>query len=242
MAAYIALFISLVSLILMIVILIRFKKLFSTDAIIDKTKSQMNRVIMDVNNNANRDLELINESSRRLRALLNEADKKMEAFREASQLLRNLIAEAEKAGSGRKRTSVYSEKEKKNPVIDPDATFTVNEKFPEHQGSLFDEPEPKPVLKDETVLTQDGAAYKEVPLFITKVYDEKPVTPAKESQSEQASQNINNQYRPQFKVPKTDKSLKDKVEQLFRQGMQIDDIAAELSCPSSEVQFIIDML
>ena len=72
MAAYIALFISLVSLILMIVILIRFKKLFSTDAIIDKTKSQMNRVIMDVNNNANRDIELINESSRRLRALLNE--------------------------------------------------------------------------------------------------------------------------------------------------------------------------
>ena len=61
MAAYIALFISLVSLILMIVILIRFKKLFSTDAIIDKTKSQMNRVIMDVNNNTNRDIELINE-------------------------------------------------------------------------------------------------------------------------------------------------------------------------------------
>ena len=69
MAAYIALFISLVSLFLMIIILIRFKKLFSTDAIIDKTKSQMNRVIMDVNNNANRDIELINESSRRLRAL-----------------------------------------------------------------------------------------------------------------------------------------------------------------------------
>ena len=62
MAAYIALFFSLVSLILMIVILIRFKKLFSTDAIIEKTKAQMNRVIMDVNNNANRDLELINES------------------------------------------------------------------------------------------------------------------------------------------------------------------------------------
>ena len=70
MAAYIALFISLVSLILMVVILVRFKKLFSTDAIIEKTKSQMNRVIMDVNNNANRDLELINESSRRLRALI----------------------------------------------------------------------------------------------------------------------------------------------------------------------------
>ena len=96
MAAFIALFISLVSLILMIVILARFKKLFSTDSIIEKTKSQMSRVIMDVNNNANRDIELINESSRRLRALLNEADKKMENFQEAMQLLRNTIAEAEK--------------------------------------------------------------------------------------------------------------------------------------------------
>ena len=61
MATYIALFISLVSLILMIVILVRFNKLFSSDSIIEKTKSQMNRVITDVNANANRDMELINE-------------------------------------------------------------------------------------------------------------------------------------------------------------------------------------
>ena len=40
MAAYIAIFLSLVCIILMIIILIRFKKLFSTDAIIDKTKAQ----------------------------------------------------------------------------------------------------------------------------------------------------------------------------------------------------------
>ena len=33
----------------------------------------------------------------------------------------------------------------------------------------------------------------------------------------------------------------DKVERLFNQGMQIEDIAAELSCSTSEVQFIIDM-
>ena len=48
MAAWIALFISLVSLILMIVILIRFKKLFSTDAIIEKTKAQIEREIAEI--------------------------------------------------------------------------------------------------------------------------------------------------------------------------------------------------
>lgn len=231
MAAYIALFIALVSLILMIIILVRFKKLFSTDAIIEKTKNQMNRVIIDVNNNANRDIELINESSRRLRALLNEADKKMDNFREATQLLRNVIAEAEKISGKRNGKTVFVEnerfseitpvgqKEKRNQFIDPDASFRVTEKAPVRQGSLFDEPEEKSILKDETVVTKDGAAYKEVPLIVTKVYDEMPES-----------------------ATKSNRPLKDKVEKLFHQGMQVDDIAEELSCPASEVQFIIDML
>ena len=221
MAAYIALFFSLVSLILMIVILIRFKKLFSTDSIIEKTKSQMNRVIMDVNNNANRDIELINESSRRLRALLNEADKKMENFREAMQLLRNTIAEAEKT----------PQKPRKNSFIDPDASYRVTNKMPTQQGSLFDEAEEKSILKDETVVTQDGAAYKEVPLIVTKVYDDKIGL-------------VKNHLEAQAALSqKTDRSsLKEKVEKLFNQGMQVEDIASELSCPASEVQFIIDML
>ena len=241
MAAYIALFISLVSLILMIVILVRFKKLFTTDSIIEKTKSQMNRVIIDVNNHANRDLELLNESTRRIKALLNDADKKMESFREASELLRGTIAEAEKTGAGRSGKIVYVENErlseikpvgqksKKNPYIDPDAAYSIKRDSPGQQRSLFDEAEEESILKDETVVTPDGAAYKEVPLIITKVYDDKAAsagTAAGQSQSS-ASQT---------------KSLKDKVERLFKQGMQIDDIAAELSCSTSEVQFIIDML
>lgn len=240
MAAYIAIFLSLVSIILMVIILIRFKKLFSTDAIIDKTKSQMNRVIMDVNYNAKRDLELLNESSRRLRSLLEDADKKMEEFSEAAQLLRNLLAEAEKAGASNSGKIVYVEskkpavvepkteevktKTKANPYIDPNAAYRVRNIPPAAgtQQSLFDEvekeEEQKSILKDETLVTPDGAAYKEVPLIITKVYDDKVAS------------------------PKSNRSLKENVERLFNQGMQIDDIATELSCSTSEVQFIIDML
>ena len=237
MAAYIAIFLSLVSIILMIIILIRFKKLFSTDAIIDKTKAQMNRIIMDVNNNANRDLELLNDSSRRLRALIADADKKMESFSEAAQLLRNLIGEAEKVLDSKSGKVVYVEsaktpdvkaadvkpKAKANPYIDPDSSYRVRTVPPAGtQQSLFDdmdnEQESKSILKDETIVTAQGAAYKEVPLIITKVYDDKAAN------------------------QKTNRTLKENVERLFRQGMQIDDIAAELSCSTSEVQFIIDML
>ena len=258
MAAYIALFISLVSLILMIVLIVRFKKLFSTDAIIEKTKAQMNRVIMDVNNNANRDLELINESSRRLRALLNEADKKMENFREATQLLRDTIAEAEKLNTGKIRRTEFVENErfseikpvgqktKKKTSIDPDASFKVNTGNA-FQGSLFDDAEENSFLKDETVVRADGAAYKEVPLLNTKVYDEKPdFTEAPESETQ--NRNSDFSYPPKNPVfytapaQKKENILKEKVEKLFKQGMQVDDIADELSCPVSEVQFIIDML
>ena len=149
MAAYIALFISLVSLILMIVILIRFKKLFSADSIIEKTKAQMNRVIKDVNSNATRDIELINESSRRLRALLNEGDIKMEHFREASQLLRDTIAEAEKQTAGKSRKTSNATKD----FIDPEASFSLVKGGPSRQGSLFDEPETKEVSPDEAYQT-----------------------------------------------------------------------------------------
>ncbi len=233
MAAYIALFISLVSLIIMIVILVRFKKLFTTDSIIEKTKAKMNRLVIDVNNHANRDIELLNESTRRLKILLNEADKKMESFREASELLRGTIAEAEKSGSKRSSKIIYAENEKlseikpvgqkskKNPYIDPDSSYRVKNDSSQ-QRSLFDDQEEESILKDETVVTPDGAAYKEVPLIITKIYEDKPGN--------------------QKAASKSDRTLKENVERLFNQGMQIDDIAAELSCSTSEVQFIIDML
>ncbi len=256
MAAYIALFISLVSLILMIIILARFKKLFSTDSIIEKTKSQMNRVIMDVNNNANRDIELINESSRRLRALLNEADKKMENFREATELLRNTIAEVEKLNTGRSSKAAFSEsnkfsdikpvghKSKKSSQIDPDATYKLTNGIPSHQGSLFDEPEEDTLLKDETLLTQDGAAYKTVPVINAKMTDGQPLEEKNQNNNSKADMSYPPKVRPFYAVnpQAANKSLRDKVEKLFNQGMQVDDIAAELSCPSSEVQFIIDML
>lgn len=238
MLAAIAIILSTISILLMLVILIKFKKLFSVDSIINKTKEQMNRVIMDVNNNANRDLELINEATRRTRALINEADKKMEIFKEATQRLRDMIAEAEKVTQKNYKSSIYNnyddieglanikpvgyKESKKNPSIDPDATFEITKEVT-LQGSLFDDQEikkaPKTILKDETKVTSDGAAYKEVPLIITKVYNDKNTDISQNSQM-----------------------LNQKVEKLFQQGMQIDEIAAELSCSIAEVQFIIDML
>lgn len=231
MLTYIAIFLSSISIILMIIILIRFKKLFSTEQIIEKTKNQMNRVIKDVNNNANRDIELINEATKRTRALLNDADRKMDQFRQAGQILDNKIAIVEKSGNIIPNQSVIIEKDyrpekktygnnrvkRENPYINPNDAYEIKKE--PGQQSLFDEENTESVLTDVTKVTSEGAAYKEVPLIITKIYDDQPQSKKRSSHQ-----------------------ISDKVEKLFRQGMNVDDIAEELSCSIAEVQFIIDML
>lgn len=227
MLSILAIILSSIAIILMIVILIKFKKLFSTEAIIEKTKKQMNRMIVDINNNANMDIELINESTKRTRALLNEADRKMEAFKEATQRLRDMIAEAEKASKKNKRGIIFEKnplpeippvsRENKNPYIDPASAYRVVNS--DLQQSLFEEDNKTDLIKDEVKITQDGAAYKEVPLIVTKIFNDKP---------------MNNRISA--------KELPEKVERLFKSGMNVEEIAAELSCSISEVEFIIDML
>ena len=209
MLSYVAIFLSLVAIVLLIIVLIRFKKNYSiTDSVTQKLEAKMNRFITDVNNNASRDLDLINEATKRINALMNDADRKMELFREATQRLRDMIAETEKAGSAKLaqtqnspiQSTTFKNPPKQNPPI----------KNQPLQNTLFD--------RDETNITPDGTAYKEVPLLKARVYDDKTV------------------------VSSSNKPLKEKVEKLFNQGMQINDIAKDLSCSISEVQFIIDML
>ena len=235
MLIYISIFLSAVSIILMAVILIRFKKLFSTESIIEKTQDKMNKVIMDINNNANRDIDLINEKCREARTLLANADRKMNEFHQATQLLRNMIAEAEST-AGKKR-KVYYEQERSNPSqkvllssqqkksdnlnkISPEDAFSLSNKSYDGQRSLFDDDflaSQENFLNDQTTVTSDGAAYKEVPLISAKLYSDKKI--------EENNHDI----------------LKQKVAKLFAQGLTSEEIALKLSCSVSEVEFIIDM-
>ena len=70
--------------------------------------------------------------------------------------------------------------------------------------------------KDEVFVRSDGAAYKEIPLVVTKIIDEVP-------------RNKN-------------KDLRQNVIDLYNQGYSIEQITMELSCSVTEVQLIIDMI
>ena len=211
---------SVITIILLIFILVRFKRLFSTDGIIEKTRAQMNRIIKDINSNANRDIELVNENSRRIKALINELDKKCEKnasdFHQAYDLLRSAIKEADSVAKKNGMQAVYAHNDglagiqasqRPNPYVNPDAVYVASS-----QQNLFDD--------DEVSVRDDGAAYKQVPVIVTKLYEDMP--------SAQAG--------------KSAKNLGRKVEKMYLQGYQVEEIATELSCSISEVQFIIDML
>lgn len=223
---FIAIGLSIINLILLIFFLIRFKQLFSTDKVIENTREKMDQMIRDINNNTKMDLDLVQQSSDRIKNFMEEADKKMVLFQEATQRLRDMIAVADKINRlSNQQSSLYQDFNKINQVkpavkkniqayqnnIDPEARYAVNDS----QQDLFSNQEMS-ISKDEFTVTSDGAAYREVPLIITKVLDEK--------------------------AEKKEKTLPQKVSALYNQGMTVEHIATELSCSISEVQLIIDML
>ncbi|MBR4790960.1 MAG: hypothetical protein IK024_08740 [Treponema sp.] len=202
-----------VNLILWAIMLIRFKRLFSTDKIIEKTEQKLNHLIKEIDIAADRDTYLAKETSKRIKKEIEEAERKMELFQEATNRLRDMIAEADKINKGQKYTI--------KPAVDPDAAYeiTMNNKKPE-QGNLFEQNnDTYSNLRDKKSI--DGAAMQEVPLIITKVFDEHPdkMTDAEKK-----------------------KNLSMNVRRLFSEGLSADEISKKLNCSITEVQFIIDLL
>lgn len=244
----------LINIVLWIVFLIRFKKLFSTDKIIENTSEKMNKLVSDIDKTTKRDLFLSSEAEKRMKSLLEEADTKMEMFKEATQRLREMIAEADKiirkipsqspiyqnvqevqvkaSANANKQNQKQSNTVRRNidsylnnatrsentKNINPDNAYEIVRAS--EQAELFDEDTVASAVHDSPMqVTQEGAAFKEVPLIITKVYEE----------------------IPQNNEGKSKKNLSKQVQELYNNGKSVEEIANELSCSRTEVQLIIDM-
>ena len=210
------------NIILWIVLLVRFKRLFSTEKIIEKTEQQINHLIKEIDIAADRDTYLAKETSKRIKNQIDEAEQKMELFKEATNRLRDMIAEADKINKGQKYTI--------KPAEDPDAAFEVNVKNTKpEQGNLFEQnndtysnlKNKKSIKKDKPEITEGDNSNHEIPLVITKVYDDQ-----------------NNKMTESEKK----KNLTTNVRRLFSEGMNPEDISKKLNCSITEIQFIIDML
>lgn len=203
------------NIILWIVLLIRFKKLFSTDDILNQTQKKVEQMIREIDNVADRDTYLAKETTKRIQNITEDAERKMELFREATQRLRDMIAEADRINKGHKASVLKA--------VDPDAAYEVKEELLEHrQQSLFETKaeNEKQTEKPATYSKQKATGYQEVPLIITKVYDDKPNSSATDNSS----------------------NRQERVRKLFNDGATVEEIAQKLNCSITEIQFIIEML
>ena len=139
MVAYISLFFSLISLFLLVVLLIRFKKLFSTEKILEKITQYMEKRLTEINSVTSRDLDLLRSSSENIHNLLNESEEVMKKYQEATNRLRKVIAQSEKSDF-----NLLKNKNKDSDLILELKQKTKNEK--KSENSFYTDLLKKPVI------------------------------------------------------------------------------------------------
>ena len=227
---YFVLILSVINILLFFIFLLKFKSIFSTDSILEKTTKRVDKIIAELNENAQRDIDLVSSSSRKLQKQLDEAEMQMQLFQEASQRLKDILAEVENKSiqksfsivennSEIKSSNSINQKNQMSPLHKNYANaYSGNVNQNQQQPDLFSQESESVFIqnKDEVFVRSDGAAYKEIPLVVTKIIDEVP-------------RNKN-------------KDLRQNVIDLYNQGYSIEQITMELSCSVTEVQLIIDMI
>ena len=219
---------------LWIVFVVRFKKLFNTDSIIENTKESVNKILIDLNNNTTRNINLIEDRISKLKILLAEADKKIKLLSEqelgnaALKDFRNQVSSNSKTSYVAKHIadSYGKNKAKKNNSISAESSVVLTktgenavEKQSFAQNTLFSEDENSEKMIDTTAtvnVTGTGASYAEIPVIAPKVFvSDKPVS--------------------------TKNGLKQQIVDMFEKGYEIEQIASELSCSPLEVQFALTL-
>ena len=209
---YIAITLSLIN-------IFKFKSLFTTDDIVEKTKQKINQIVGDVNQNAQRDIDLINHCQRQMRTLLKESEEKMQEFQQATNLLRDMLAEIDRQGVN--KNIQYTQKNNAN----------YNNSLNNQNVNVQNNVQNDFFSNSRDVYTTKNDVYTR-PLH-------KPNIKSVENRNEQPDL-FSQQIEP--KSNKKVSNLNQKVEMLYNQGYTVEQIASELSCSVTEVQLIIDMI
>lgn len=219
-----------------IVFLRHFKNLFTTEDIVAGTKEEINKILMDLNRQTERNLSLMDSSISKMKSLNAEIDKKLKLL---DELKNSAAGTAEltakinsKPVSGRKIAASAYEKNKPSKKninsedtvvltrtgeqlsVEPMQTTLFNEKSDFSQ----DKKDEIPVNTDIHVDSQ-GASYAQIPVVSPKVF-------------------VSEKFADLSKTPET---LKDKILKLFDQGYNAEIISKELDCSLTEVQFVLDI-
>ena len=158
--------------ILWIVFFVKFNRRFSTKKIVDQTRTEINELLKDLQRNTAGSIDLINSSIERLKRINAEADQKINQLNKKLELINSDISIKKGAEQlhNQINSTIKKTQNKGYPPVNSSLSYEVK-KSP--QGELFsDEREEVLEVKDDVVLTPDGAALREVPVITAKVLDE----------------------------------------------------------------------
>lgn len=219
-----------------IVFLRNFKKLFTTEDIVESTKNEMENILKDFNRQTERNLSLLDNSISRIKYLNADAEKKIKVLSEMerSQLevadFHKKITQGKPSPAGgnhnaKQAVSAYEKtrnsSSKKNISIDDTVVLTREGEqltVQPMQQTLFSEKPEIPVNSD-MIMDSHGASYTEIPVVTPDVY-------------------VPEQLVSLSKAPE---DLNQKILRMYDQGYEPDAIATELSCSVTEVQFVLSV-
>lgn len=226
---------TLINLLLWLVFLIRFKKLFSADDIMVKFRDGMDSLIADAQRNTLSNINLIDEKIKELKAASAEAERKVAILRHElenaekgaafqAQLNLQTASAAPKKGRGKAAASQSSStvsKSSKRGSSKAAAAYKQSELPGEDEAvaltGLFKENAQKSLFEDPQItVTKDGDAYGKVPIIKTKIVaSDNPIKPKK--------------------------PFVRRVKELAELGKSVEEIASETDHSTTEVQLVLDM-
>ena len=210
-----------------IVLIKKFRKLFSTDGIIASAREELNRMIDDVNRNTAKDLNLLDSKMREAERLVSEAEKRIAVLNselsqksQASDFMQVIRGEREEVPAAPSRRPPVEDAREENPPADetPDVKYFSQARNPvEHY--VKNSGEVQPAAAHEPPLSQPaenaGVQVQQARSMPSVSFAETPIRPKE--------------------------AFSDKVRNLFAQGFDVETIAKELDSSTTEVQLIIDM-
>ena len=209
-----------VNLILWVVFLSKFKKLFTAEDVIGSYKQELNRLLSDIDRHTARDVATIESASKELKAMIADADRhiavaktELERQEKTKTFQSKLTA---KAQSGAKQTMAQraagSYLRTASQGNDAFSVTNAGRQQLAEQGTLFDDVPPQASSLPPTTFTveQSGASYASVPVITPSVsFVDDPVH--------------------------AKRAFGDRVKELSLRGESV------LECSTTEVQFVLDM-
>lgn len=246
-------FLCVFNVVMWVIFLVKFKKLFTTEDTIQNAKVQMNNILKDLNKQTSDNLSLLEDKYQKLRLLISEADRKLKMLNDA---------EIKTAALGQLKTQVNETVKKTAPInrrgID---LYASNMQFQKSENSIskmnFNPADELPSENDKISLTESGEDYiqAEQQHLLFEVINPDEV----EEKIIDTNTPLNVSYeggsyagipvvKPSSFVPEqpydensleSEKNLKDKICDLYDCGLEIEKIANNLGISLEEVQWAL---